>query len=207
MEVPVASELRKLLFYFDFLSPFSYLARHELERISMRSGANIDIEYRAIDLMQAKKAIGNTGPGNRDLPIKLNHIKTDLQRWAGHYGIPLKFPPNFNSALLNKGLYFPACQGREAAYVKHAFDLVWGLGEAPDGPDTLAKTAAHMGWDLHEFRFFVHETWADAKYETSTQEAIHRQVFGVPTMVVGEEMWWGNDRLFFLEQFLTGDKK
>lgn len=188
-------------FYFDFLSPYAYLARHKLTELSRRHGWLID--YRSIDLGRAKTVIGNTGPSNRDMPVKLRYLTRDLTRWAASYGIELRFPPNYHSRRLNAGLYYGPCRGREADYVRVAFDHVWGLGQAPDAAQTLSAVAEEMNWDAGGFAAFTDSEAGSRAYEHATAEAIANHVFGVPTMMVGEEMWWGNDRLFLLEKFLT----
>lgn len=188
-------------FYFDILSPYAYLAQHRLAELASRHGWSI--EFRSIDLAQVKQAIGNTGPANRDMPVKLAHLATDLGRWADLYAVPLVFPPNYCSAWLNTGLYFPGCKGREAEYVAAAYALVWGQGAAPDAPDTLQAVSARMGWRIDDFRDYVKGREGAERYAVATREAIERKVFGVPSMVVGDAMWWGNDRLFLLEQHLT----
>lgn len=188
-------------FYFDFLSPFAYLARHRLSDLARQHDWAVD--YIAIDLARAKTAIGNVGPGNRDLPVKLAYIKHDLERWAKLYGIHLVFPPNYHSQKLNTGLYYPQCQGFEADYVRVAFHQVWGLGKAPDSNDVLSTVAFEMGWNPADFLHFVDSEKGQGEYTEATRQAIARNVFGVPTMAVRDEMWWGNDRLFLLEKFLT----
>ena len=60
-----------------------------------------------------------------------------------------------------------------------------------------------LGWDAGEFLAFTESADAEARYRASTAAAHQRGVFGVPTMLIGEEMWWGNDRLEFLEEFLA----
>lgn len=201
MSTSTTREPAQVRFYFDFLSPYAYLARHKLVELSRRHGWLID--YRSIDLALAKKAIGNTGPANRDMPVKLQYLSKDLTRWAASYGIELRFPPNYYSRWLNTGLYYGPCRGRETDYVRTAFNHVWGLGQAPDAAQTLSAVAEQMGWDTSEFAAFTDGEAGSQAYEHATAEAIANHVFGVPTMTVGEEMWWGNDRLFLLEQFLT----
>lgn len=197
----VSREPAQVRFYFDFLSPYAYLARHRLVELSVRCGWRI--EYRSIDLGRAKQAIGNTGPANRDMPVKLAYLAKDLSRWAALYGVGLRFPPNFHSGWLNTGLYYPECQGCETDYVRTAFQHVWGFGRAPDAQETLQAVAGAMSWDPDGFAAFVNSEVGLQAYCESTDEAIARHVFGVPTMVVGDEMWWGNDRIFLLENYLN----
>lgn len=192
-------------FYFDFLSPFSYLANHRLGKIAQKH--TLEVVYHAIDLSKAKTAIGNVGPSNRDLKVKLDYLKVDLQRWADLYGVPLKFPPNFNSARLNTGVYYPEAAGIRSAYVQFVFDRVWGRGIAPDDEGLLDEVARHFGWSERAFRDFVSGGDGLGAYDAATTAAIKRKVFGVPTMFFGEAMWWGNDRLFLLEQALKDSEE
>jgi len=192
-------------FYFDFLSPFSYLANHRLSILSKRYGCSIN--YHAIDLAQAKIAIGNIGPSNRDLKTKLEYLKVDLQRWADLYEIPLVFPPNFNSRGMNTGLYYPADKGRAEEYVHLVFDLAWGKGLALDGDSLLAQVCENLNWNIGEFKDFLCSENAAKAYDYETQAAIDRKVFGVPTVFLDDQMWWGNDRLFMLESVLQKQSK
>lgn len=186
--------------YFDFLSPYSYLANHRLSALAGRYG--FSIRYHAIDLVRAKVAIGNIGPSNRELTVKLDYLKVDLQRWADLYGIPLVFPPNYNSHRMNAGLYYPAARERAADYVRLVFDAVWGKGVAPDADGLPSLVCDMAGWDKADFDYFLNSEGATKAYDMETQAAIERKVFGVPTMFLGDEMWWGNDRIFMLESKL-----
>jgi len=188
-------------FYFDFLSPFSYLASHRLAAIADRHDAQV--RYHAIELGRAKDAIGNVGPANRDLPVKLAYLATDLQRWASRYGLPLAFIPNYNTHRLNSGIFYAACAGHEADYVRVAYQLTWGEGQAPDDEQVLRRLAADMGWDAADFLRFTESEQAAQALRASTDAAITRRVFGVPTMLIGDQMWWGNDRLDFMQDWLA----
>jgi 2-hydroxychromene-2-carboxylate isomerase len=59
-----------------------------------------------------------------------------------------------------------------------------------------------LGWDKADFEYFLNSEGATKAYDMETQAAIERKVFGVPTMFLGDEMWWGNDRIFMLESKL-----
>ena len=64
------------------------------------------------------------------------------------------------------------------------------------------EVAGELGWPADDFIAFVRCDGSRERYQASTMRAHERGVFGVPTMIIGEEMWWGNDRLDFLEEFL-----
>ncbi len=191
-------------FYFDFLSPFAYLARHRLAQLAQKHG--VEVVYKPIDLAKVKLAIGNNGPTNRELPIKLAYLMKDLKRWADRYGIPLEVIKNHNSRPLNIGTFFAKNCGKADRYIEAAYRLTWGHGGAPDDENVHRKIAREMGWDEEEFLGFLQSPKAAELYEESTQAAIAKHVFGVPTMMIGDEMWWGNDRMMFVEEYLSGLK-
>lgn len=187
-------------FYFDFLSPFSYLANHRLSKLAR--DYSFSIRYHSIDLARAKIAIGNVGPSNRDMKVKLAYLMVDLKRWAELYGLPFLFPANYNSQRMNAGLYYSGAETQTAAYVNTVFNAVWGEGIALDSERLLALVCGTLGWDRAAFEEFLSSDAATNAYDEHTQAAIERKVFGVPTMFLGDQMWWGNDRLFMLENTL-----
>lgn len=196
--------MKQIVFYFDFLSPFAYVARHRLVQIAEKNGA--DVAYRPIDLAKAKLAIGNNGPTNRELPIKLAYLMKDLKRWANRYGIPFEVIKNHNSRLLNIGTFFAEDNGQAGRYVEIAYRLTWGTGGAPDDGAMHRQLAREMDWKETEFLDFLQSPEAAERYEASTQAAIAKHVFGVPMTMIGEEMWWGNDRMMFVDEYLSSLK-
>lgn len=194
---------KRIDFYFDFLSPFSYLANYRLGQVASEYG--VSICYHAIDLAAAKRAIGNTGPTNRELPVKLAYLAEDLKCWAGIYGVDLEFIPNFNSGLLNIGSFYVNDEKDRARYVTAAFNNTWGLGRAPDDIEVLRDVASEMGWNEADFLAFVESREGHLAYEQSTKNAIENKVFGVPFMRVDDKAWWGNDRVFMLEDYLKNN--
>jgi 2-hydroxychromene-2-carboxylate isomerase len=195
------STSKTLEFFFDFLSPFAYLTHQKLPALAKRYG--YELRFVAIDLQKAKLAAGNNGPSNRQVPAKLRYLTADMNRWAQRYGVPLKFPRTFASERMNKGLLFAQDRGRALDYVSAGFACAWGRGgEDLADPALLASIARELGWPDSEFLAFVDSPGAAERFEDLNVEAHRRGVFGVPTMLIGEEMWWGNDRLHFLEEFL-----
>jgi len=191
---------RKLEFFFDFMSPFAYLAHKRLPALAEQHG--YEVEYRPIDLPSAKKAAGNTGPSNREIPVKLRYLTTDMKRWAARYGVPLNFPPSLDSARLNRGTFYAIDRGHARDYVERAWLAAWGHGGDMSSPQFLSAVAAEMGWPVADFVGFTLSELSATRYEASNREAQRRGVFGVPTAMIGEEMWWGNDRLDFLGEYL-----
>lgn len=188
-------------FYFDFISPFSYFAVQRLPAIAERFGRAVN--YHVVDLAVLKVAAGNTAPPTRNMPIKLRYMKVDQARWARRYGVPVKSPAYYDSGLLNRGLFFAREREQVPAYVASTFHKVWGEGGHMTDEMLLGRLAAEFSWDAVAFRKFLSSDTADALYRDSTGSAHRRGIFGVPTMMIGDEMWWGNDRLDFMESFLS----
>lgn len=193
---------KTMTFFFDFVSPYVYLAHQKLPELAERFG--YAIEYRPIDLKAAKLSAGNTGPANRDVPVKYRYLLADLRRWAGLYGVPLVPPPkrNSDSKRLNCGTFFAVDRGMTRAYVDRVCHGIWGLGGAGDDDTLLESIAESMNWNVGEFLSYVSSDEALVRYNTSGNEANRLGVFGVPMTVIGEHMWWGNDRLGFVEDHL-----
>jgi 2-hydroxychromene-2-carboxylate isomerase len=191
-------------FYFDFISPFSYLAHHRLPGLAARYGYALD--YHAADLGELKRLAANTGPRVTAIPLKFRYSRIDQKRWADRYGIPIKPPAgSHDSSWINRGTFYAA----ERAQVRDYVDNVWTKMRR-DGRDIAEEAlrrdvARELGWDPDEFVGFTTSDAAQARYMESTKAAHARGVFGVPTMMIGEEMWWGNDRLDFLEEFLAAE--
>lgn len=192
---------RQIVFYLDFISPFAYLANAKLPDIAARHGATI--EYRPIDVMHAKLAAGNFTPSTRSLPAKARFIRTDRLGWAERYGLPMHDPKGFRAPRLNSGLLWAGDHGLARAYTDAAFHRVWGMGGDPDDDALLAAVAGDTGLDAKVLFDYVQTPQAQARYRDVQQQAYRLGIFGVPMLLVGEEMFWGNDRLDFLEECLA----
>jgi len=192
--------LKTIDFYLDFISPFAYLASFRVPGLAREYGARI--AYHAIDLTAAKRAAGNTGPANREIPPKIRYLMADLQRWAKRYGVPLVPPSGFDSASANRGLLWAREKGREEAYVRAVYDAIWGSGGNPADLRLLRSAVEKAGLPGDEFEAAVGSEELSAPYQDVNGQAQARGVFGVPIFVVDDQMFWGNDRLDFLEEYL-----
>jgi 2-hydroxychromene-2-carboxylate isomerase len=186
-------------FYFDFMSPFAYLAHDPLCETADRHDR--EIVYHPIDLPSAKIAAGNTGPSNREIPVKLRYLLTDINRWAARRHVPVNFPASLNSARMNVGTFYALERGKAREYVHTGFDIGWGQGADIGTDESLIALAEKLGWSATDFLEAVANPAENAAYRASNHEAHERGVFGVPTMTIGDEMWWGNDRLEFLDEY------
>lgn len=198
-------------FYFDFMSPYAYLAHHRVPAIAKKYG--LVLNYHPIDLKHVKLAAGNTAPPTVHMPPKQRYSFADLTRWKNRYGVPVELPKMepgasvspemFNSDRANIGAYFAIDAGCVEDYVRFVWGETWGKGRTIGSPDVLVDAASAMGWNHGEFMAFIDAPASRDRYTKGNQEAHARDVFGVPTLIVDKQLWWGNDRLDFFEEYLV----
>ncbi|MBA2689901.1 MAG: 2-hydroxychromene-2-carboxylate isomerase [Burkholderiales bacterium] len=194
--------MKHIDFFFDFISPFAYLANIKLPEIARKYGATIN--YKPIDVVHAKLAAGNYGPSTRDIPAKARYIRQDRLRWAALYNVPMVVALNGARApRLNSGVFYAGRKNQVQQYVALAYHQVWGVGIDPEDDAAMADLAGELGWDAKEYLAYVNSPQARDEYAKSQREAHSRGVFGAPIMIVDEQIFWGNDRLDFLEKYLA----
>jgi 2-hydroxychromene-2-carboxylate isomerase len=198
------SAARAIDFYFDFISPFSYLAHQRLPQLASRYGYTL--AYHVADLATLKRLAGNTAPRMVEMPLKLNYSRIDQKRWADRYGVPITPPAgSHDSSWLNRGFFYAADREQVKDYVVAVWTRMRRDGRDLAEEASWREVAQDLGWNADEFVAYVRSPEALAKYQQASQAAHDRGVFGVPTMLIGKEMWWGNDRLDFLEEYLKSE--
>jgi 2-hydroxychromene-2-carboxylate isomerase len=196
--------MQKILeFHFDFASPYSYFAQYRVPEIAARFG--LRLMHLPLDLRVAKLAAGNTAPPTRAIPTKLAYSRIDQQRWAAHYGVPIARPKSYESTRLNIGTFFADDRGQTQDYVSFVWRKIWGEGGDMVEEALFAETARRLGWDAAEFIAFTDSPEGQERFRQSTAHATERGIFGVPMIAIGDEMWWGNDRLDFVTRFLEAE--
>ena len=195
---------RTVEYFFDFGSPTSYLAWTQLPRIAAEVGA--EIVWRPMLLGGVFKATGNASPVT--VPAKGRWMNGDIARWAARYGVPFRFNPHFpiNTLTLMRGatglqMRQPADFARYLAVVHRA---MWESATNLGDPAVLAATLAAAGFDAEAFMALVADPEVKARLVATTEEAVARGAFGAPTFFVGDEMFFGQDRLDFVREALAG---
>jgi 2-hydroxychromene-2-carboxylate isomerase len=170
--------------YFDFVSPFAYLQSEELHRFAGR----VRLRLRPVLFAAMLDAHGQKGPA--EIAGKRAFTYKYVVWRAKQLGVPLKFPPEhpFNPLpLLRLAL---ACDARPEA-VHAIFRFVWRDGRLPDLPIEWAELAHALGVEDAHAR--IDDPAVKAALRANTDEAIGRGVFGVPTLAIGGELFWGAD--------------
>lgn len=188
--------------YFDFISPFSYFLHLKLPDMARAHGYRV--AYHPIDIPTAKLAAGNYGPSNQKVPAKIRALMQDLHRWADHYGVPFNFPSGMVGRRINTGTFFAIAADKAEAYVDAGYRRLWGEGgvDAAD-EDFLRDLVSGIGLDADAYMEYVDSPEGARAFEKSRNEAHSRGVFGSPIVMVDEQIWWGNDRLMFIEEYLA----
>jgi 2-hydroxychromene-2-carboxylate isomerase len=187
-----------LEFFYDVVSPYSYLASTRVESVAARAGATV--RFRPFLLGGVLKATGNRAPA--EVPAKARHMWIDLQRWARRLGVPLEMPSVFpaSTVLAMRVALAAEERGRLVPYTHAAFRAYWAEGRDVSLPEVVAGVATSVGLD--GAALVAAAPAYKERLVQGTQEAVERGAYGAPTFFVGEEMFVGNDRLDFVEEAL-----
>jgi 2-hydroxychromene-2-carboxylate isomerase len=190
--------------FFDVGSPTAYLAWTQLPAIARETGANL--VWRPMLLGGVFKATGNQSP--IAVPAKGQWMATDLPRWAQRYLVPFQHNPHFpiNTLALMRGA--TGIQMRQPERLnddlRAVFKALWAKPVNMGDPAVVATTLAAAGFDPTAFEALVSDPEVKAQLVANTEEAVRRGVFGAPSCFVGDEMFFGQDRLDFVRDALEG---
>ena len=190
-------------FFFDVGSPTVYLAATQLSKIAGRHGATV--LWRPFLLGGVFKATGNVSPAT--VPAKSRYMGHDLERFARRYEVPFLFNPFFpvNTLALMRGAVAYQQQGRLDQYIEAIFSAMWVTGKNMNEPTIVAEVLDTIGIGAQEFLVAIAAQDVKDKLKRNTEEAVERGAFGAPTFFVGDEMFFGQDRLDFVEAALAAD--
>lgn len=195
--------MKSVEFYFDLGSPYSYLAYYRL--LQMAEQQEIQIVYKPILLGGVFKATGNRSP--IEIPVKGAYSILDMQRWAEYYQIPMQMNPHFPMNTLTLMRILTGVQllhlEKFEQVLKLLFDAMFGTPQNLNEPTVLAEVLKPSGFSVEDIMSMVQSEVVKQKLITETEQAILRGIFGAPTFFVGDEMYWGQDRLHFVEQALN----
>lgn len=193
---------KQVQFFFDVGSPATYLAWTQLPAICTAAGA--DLVLRPMLLGGVFQATGNQSPVT--VPAKGRYTLMDFARFARRYGVPLNHNPHFpiNTLLLMRGAAGLQLRQPERldAYLRSVFQAIWVDGVNMNDATEVARVLAAGGFDPAQLLALANDDATKAALRASTDEAVARGVFGAPTMFVGDEMFFGQDRLDWVRDAL-----
>mgnify|MGYP000573437792 CR=1 FL=1 len=187
-------------FLFDFGSPTSFLAYKQLPKIAARHGARI--MWTPFLLGGVFKATGNTSPAM--VPAKARYMNGDLARFAKRYGIVLNFNSHFpvNTLPLMRGAVAYQSTPQFDIYVNAMFDAMWAHPRNLNDQNEITHVLKDIRIDPSDFLARIERADVKEKLKANTEGAVARGVFGAPTFFVNGEMFFGQDRLDFVEEHL-----
>jgi 2-hydroxychromene-2-carboxylate isomerase len=195
---------REVSFFFDFSSPFAYLASTQIEAVARRAGASV--RWKPFLLGALFKAIGTPDVPLFTMPEPKRVLAgLDMTRWAEHYGVPLAFPSRFpirSVKALRMVLEVPDAQ--KPALVHALFRAAWADDRDLSDDAALADIATSAGFDGENLVRGTEDVHVKARLRDATEEAERAGLCGAPSFLVGDLLFWGQDRLVFVERALQG---
>ncbi|MGE8415428.1 MAG: 2-hydroxychromene-2-carboxylate isomerase [Pseudomonas sp.] len=191
-------------FFFDLGSPTAYLAYTQLPKICAETGSQL--VYHPMLLGGIFKTTGNASPVS--IPAKGRYMQQDLARFARRYQVELNFNPHFpiNTLLLMRAttgvqMHLPH---RFVEFIDRLFRALWVDKRNLNDPATVTQVLEQGGFDPQQILDLSNDEEVKARLKDKTEQALKRGVFGAPSMFVGDELFFGQDRLDFVRQALDG---
>jgi 2-hydroxychromene-2-carboxylate isomerase len=196
---------KKLEFFYDCSSPWTYLAFSKIEEVAQRH--NADLIWRPILVGGVFNSVNPSVYETRERPVKpkARYYAKDLQDWARFYGLRIGQPTVFpvNSVKAMRGAFVAHEHGRVSPYSRRVFEQYWGDNRDISQDEVLRDIVRAVGLDETEYFAKIGSPEYKDKLKRNTDELIERGGFGSPTIFVNGEMFFGNDRLTLVEQALS----
>lgn len=189
---------QRIEFFYDFRSPYSYLAFTQLR------GMDADLMLRPMPVLKVMEAVGNV-PTTITCAAKGRYARADLARWAQRYAIalnPSDMRKNDGDACA-RAVLAATSPGDAAAITLALYRASWSEGKPLAAKDDILAAIGAAGIDAAPVAERMDSPHVLAQLDANTSEAIERGVFGAPTIFVGDAMFFGNDRLDFVREHLA----
>jgi len=192
---------KQVEFFFDYVSPATYIAYTQLPKIAERTGS--ELVYKPFLLGGVFKATGNAAP--MTVPAKGAWLLKDLVQCAARFNVPFQLNRFFpvNTIQLMRGAVWAQEQGFLDRYNQGMFTAMWVDSKNLNDLQVVAAELQSLDIDPAAFQAAVNDQAIKDRLKALTEEAVSRGAFGAPTMFVGDEMQWGQDRLEFVEAALS----
>ena len=196
---------KKLEFFYDCSSPWTYLAFTKIEEVARRH--NADLVWKPILVGGLFNTVNPSVYESRQkpVPVKAKYYVKDLQDWAKFYGIKIGNPSVFpvNSVKAMRGAFVAHEHGIISNYSRRVFESYWGDDRDISQDDVLRPIVREVELDEKEYFEKIAAPQYKEKLRANTDELIQRGGFGSPTMFVDGSMFFGNDRLPLVEWELS----
>lgn len=192
-------------YYFTPISPWSYMGHERFLGIAKRHGATV--RFKPCSLGKVFPVSGGL-PLAKRAPQRQAYRLVELKRWHAYLGIPLVIAPKFfpaDDSLASRMIVAAQTKGDDPGPLSLAFHrVVWVEESNIADPATCEAAAIKAKYDGKALRAAAETDVVKAAYDANAEEAIARNVFGAPSYVYKDEIFWGQDRLDFVERALAG---
>jgi 2-hydroxychromene-2-carboxylate isomerase len=189
-------------YWFDIVCPYAYLGATQIDAVAMRVGARV--EWKPFLLGGVLHAVNGASSMPAMSGPRLRHNLLDMHRWADHFGVTLGMPSNHprRTVLALRALLAAGEPSFERA-AKALFDAYWVRNEDVEQEAVVSGALDRAGLDGAALVAHASDPAIKAELRARTDRAIARGVFGAPAMFVGDDLYWGQDRLAFVERALA----
>jgi 2-hydroxychromene-2-carboxylate isomerase len=191
-------------FYFDFASPYGYFAATRIDGITERHGRTV--VWRPILLGAVFKITGMQSTLSQ--PLRGDYLRHDVPRFARLLGLPLTIPESMpvSGVVPSRAYWWMAGldEAKARRLARALMDAHWGQGRDISDPDVVAEVAEGLGVERGALEAGLQDEAVKRRLREETERAVALGVFGSPVVVVGEERFWGADRLDQVDRWLAG---
>ena len=199
-----------LEFFFDCSSPWTYLAFHNVQILAAE--LKEPIHWRPVLVGGIFNSVNPSVYAMRENPVpaKQAYMLKDLQDWAHEAGLKIIMPPRVfpvNSVKAMRGCLWLAPKGQLPAFAKAVFEAYWAREEDISQDAVLLAICQQLGIDGAQFLAGIGQAAIKEQLKANTEEVIARGGFGSPTIFVGDDMYFGNDRLSLVKQAILRQRQ
>ena len=193
MQKKLISMNKPIYFYFDFVSPYSFIAHKLIKRVAQKS--SIKIEYRPVLVGGLHNLNGIKAPAF--IPSKARFMIRDCKMVAENNKIKFRFNSYFPIKSLNlmRGVFVSAEDNFKSYYIDKVFDAVWQDGLNMNDQNIIDKILKNLGINPTTFSLRTSSQSIKEQLKRKTNEAYELGIFGAPTFLVNNKIFWGQDRL------------
>jgi 2-hydroxychromene-2-carboxylate isomerase len=206
----MVNPMKEVEFHFDFGSPNAYLSHLVIPEIEKRTG--VKFEYLPVLLGGVFKATNNRSPGEslKGIKNKPEYERLEMQRFIKrHHITKFEFNPFFpvNTLMIMRGAIAAKSMGVSERYIDEIYRNMWAEPKKMDDPEIVRKVLDAAGYDSAKLFELSQTQPVKDELIQNTERSVARGTFGSPTFYVGDEIFFGKDRLRDVEEMITGPNK
>lgn len=194
--------MARVEFWFDFSCPFAYVASTKVEAMAARAGAELDVRPMLLGGVFRARGVPQNLAGTLS-PAKARHNLDDMRRWAQRAGVGLSMPATHPMRTV-EALRCVLAAGIPWPLIHRIYRAYWVENADVSSREVLAAALREVGLPAAEVLARADSPEIKEELRRRTDEAVERGIFGVPTFFVGDELFWGQDRMDMVEEALGG---